>query len=1009
MKVFGKTTRLIVILISVCLCLFALIACDEEHIHEWSESVEMTAPTCERTGTNMYVCLCGETKSEEIPALGHEILSHEAKTETCEEIGWNAYETCARENCKYTTYVEIPAKGHDLLSFESKAVTCEEIGWSAYVACQRENCSYTTYAEIEALGHDECPHEAKEAKCTEIGWLAYVTCNRTGCEYTTYEELPVLGHNKEFRDEKLSPTCEKTGLEEYICTRCGHSHGNEVIPALGHDKETVLAKEASCESAGWAEYEYCKRDHCTYTTKVEIKAFGHSWNEGEKTSEGIKYTCQTCGGVKVETIEEHTHVFDEGQVTKEPTCDGKGVLLRTCICGETKEEEINSLGHDLLTHAKQDATCEKTGWEEYKACQREHCTYIENYAEIPLKEHTRVQGQAVEATCTEKGMTAGEYCSVCGKVFIEQEEISAKGHSWGDGVKDGNVIVYTCERCGQTKEEECKEHIHVFDNGKTTKAPTCENKGTRTYSCTATLEDGEECPYAYEEEIEPLGHDIEQHETIPATCTEAGYEAYETCKRNGCEYTTYEEIQALGHDTEQHAGKPATCTEAGYEAYETCKRNGCGYTTYEEIPALGHDTEQHAENPATCTEAGYEAYETCKRNGCGYTTYEEIQALGHDIEQHAGKPATCTEAGYEAYETCKRNGCGYTTYEEIQALGHDIEQHAGKPATCTEAGYEAYETCKRGGCGYTTYEESKAKGHTGGKASCESPAICTNCGNPYGEATGHVYVNGICKNCNLPSTDGVAYELSSDGTYYICTGRKSSGYRFIVIADEIDGIPVTQIKEKAFARNYTLVSVTIGKNITKIGANAFYECYNLVEVYNKSSIKITAGAYSSKDGYMGTYAKSVYKTAYTSKIKTDGNGFITYQDGEDVRLIGYVGTQTVLTLPSGITKIEQGAFAGCEKVTEIVLSDTVKTIGVMVFMGCEELKSVTIGVNVKEIGNYIFYGLSNIEEVIFKAKSGWTITDNDGAIKITETQLSDKTLTAEYLTDTYQAYTWTRS
>ena len=63
MKVFGKTTRLIVILISVCLCLFALIACDEEHIHEWSESVEMTAPTCERTGTNMYVCLCGETKS----------------------------------------------------------------------------------------------------------------------------------------------------------------------------------------------------------------------------------------------------------------------------------------------------------------------------------------------------------------------------------------------------------------------------------------------------------------------------------------------------------------------------------------------------------------------------------------------------------------------------------------------------------------------------------------------------------------------------------------------------------------------------------------------------------------------------------------------------------------------------------------------------------------------------------------------------------------------------------
>ena len=40
-----------------------------------------------------------------------------------------------------------------------------------------------------------------------------------------------------------------------------------------------------------------------------------------------------------------------------------------------------------------------------------------------------------------------------------------------------------------------------------------------------------------------------------------------------------------GHDIEYHDGKEATCTEDGYDAYETCSR--CDYTTLSVIPALG--------------------------------------------------------------------------------------------------------------------------------------------------------------------------------------------------------------------------------------------------------------------------------------------------------------------------------------------------------------------------------------------------------------------------------------
>ena len=76
----------------------------------------------------------------------------------------------------------------------------------------------------------------------------------------------------------------------------------------------------------------------------------------------------------------------------------------------------------------------------------------------------------------------------------------------------------------------------------------------------------------------------------------------------------------MNHDLEHHEAKAATCTEIGWEAYDTCKREGCNYSTYVELPALKHDLEHHEAKAATCTENGWEAYDTCKREGCNYTT-----------------------------------------------------------------------------------------------------------------------------------------------------------------------------------------------------------------------------------------------------------------------------------------------------------------------------------------------------------------------------------------------------
>lgn len=57
--------------------------------------------------------------------------------------------------------------------------------------------------------------------------------------------------------------------------------------------------------------------------------------------------------------------------------------------------------------------------------------------------HTEAIDPAVDPTCTEKGLTEGKYCSVCGEVLVAQEEIPALGHE--DANEDGS-----CDRCGKT-------------------------------------------------------------------------------------------------------------------------------------------------------------------------------------------------------------------------------------------------------------------------------------------------------------------------------------------------------------------------------------------------------------------------------------------------------------------------------------------------------------------------------------------------------------------------------
>ena len=164
------------------------------------------APTCLEKGYTTYTCsVCNDTYTDdEVDALGHDEVAHDAKAPTCTEAGYNAYVTCSR--CDYTTFEAVSALGHDEVAHDAKAPTCTEAGNKAYNTCSR--CDYTTFEAVDALGHDKVEHAAQAPTCTEYGWNTYLTCTR--CDYTTYEKLASLGHK----------------FSDGVCTECGAAEKN---------------------------------------------------------------------------------------------------------------------------------------------------------------------------------------------------------------------------------------------------------------------------------------------------------------------------------------------------------------------------------------------------------------------------------------------------------------------------------------------------------------------------------------------------------------------------------------------------------------------------------------------------------------------------------------------------------------------------------------------------------------------------------------------------------------
>lgn len=273
------------------------------------------------------------------------------------------------------------------------------------------------------------------------------------------------------------------------------------------------------------------------------------------------------------------------------------VPVHCAFCGIREEREARR-------YEKYDSTYHRVYVTECQNCHKDgNITHLQVHS-----------GGTQGPTCTE-----GKICKKCGA------EYDIPGHAWGEWKPNGDGT--HTRRCTNPNCDAKEENVPCGGDSRA----TCIRPGT----CTT-------CGGSYYG-----GHDLVQYAAKAPTCTEIGWDAYETCSR--CDYTTRKELPALNHDLEQHAAKAPTCTEIGWNAYKTCSR--CDYTTYAELPILGHDYQAVTVAP-TCEADGYTVF-TCSRCKDSYTA-DPTDQLGHQFGAWSPNGTGAQSAD------CLRQGCAHT-------------------------------------------------------------------------------------------------------------------------------------------------------------------------------------------------------------------------------------------------------------------------------------------------------------------------------------------------------------
>jgi len=300
--------------------------------------------------------------------------------------------------------------------------------------------------------------------------------------------------------------------------------------------------------------------------------------------------------------------------------EGTGVYNQQGTPGtETKTYQYTQKGSDVTAHqipitAAKLHNADGTYYETQTAKVGNTINYVRGtWGGKPCAHESKELRGAKEATCTEPGYTGDTYCKDCNEKIADGKVIPALGHAW--------------------------------DNGVITTAPTCENAGVKTFTCTR-------CNETKTDAISATGHTPVQIPEKPATCTEPGHKAGMKCSVCGAVLSGLEEIPAKGHTVVIDPAVEPTCTEPGKTEGKHCSVCNEVIVAQVVIPAKGHTEVVDPAVEPTCTKTGLTAGKHCSVCNEVIVAQKIIPAIGHKAVIRYAKDAALTEDGYTGDTYC---------------------------------------------------------------------------------------------------------------------------------------------------------------------------------------------------------------------------------------------------------------------------------------------------------------------------------------------------------------------